>query len=166
MTSIGINVTAVRTSTEGPEWSVGQRHSIFDAGDGHQEFIYVTAAEAITAAGYACVFIKPSSVEMVDVTATTAGTKGYGSRVGVAMAAIASGGYGWLQIYGKGSLRTLASAALGTRLNSTSTPGALDDDGGAGSEAIFGIVLGTATGGAEATNTDAYLCYPSVGTTL
>ena len=41
-----------------------------------------------------------------------------------------------------------------------------DDDGGAGSEAIFGIVLGTATGGAEATNADAILNYPCVGTTL
>jgi hypothetical protein len=42
----------------------------------------------------------------------------------------------------------------------------LDDDAGAGSEAIFGIVLGTATGGAEATNTDALLSFPTVGTTL
>lgn len=163
--SIGILTTSVRTSTEGPEYTVGQVHSVTDS-DGLKEYIYVTAGEAITAAGYACVFIKPSSVEMVDTTSTTAGTKGHGCRVGVAMAAIASGGYGWLQIRGKASLRTLASAAVGTRLNSTATPGALDDDGSAGSEAINGVVLGTATGGAEATNSDAYLLYPTVGATL
>ena len=74
--------------------------------------------------------------------------------------------YGWLQIYGKGSARTLASAAKGTRLNSTSTDGALDDDGGTGAEAIDGLVLGTATGGEAATNADAMFSYPTVGATL
>jgi predicted DNA-binding ribbon-helix-helix protein len=37
--------------------------------------------------------------------------------------------YGWFQVLGKGSLRTLASAAIGTRLNTTATAGAVDDDG-------------------------------------
>lgn len=163
---IGISPADVTTTTQGPAFRVGTRGSYDDPTDGYKEYIYVRAAEAITAAGYACVFIKPSSVEMVDTTATTPGTKGPGARVGVAMAAIASSGYGWLQVYGKGSLRTLASAAVGTRLNSTATPGALDDDGTAGSESIFGVSLGTATGGAEATNTDAYFSYPVVGVTL
>lgn len=162
---IGIDPTAVRTSAQGPEFRVGTIGAN-DTSDGTKEYIYVTAGEAITAAGYACCFNKASSVEMVDTTATTPGTKGPGARVGIAQAAIANGGYGWLQIYGKGSLRTLASAAVGTRLNSTATPGALDDDGTAGSEQIFGVVLGTATGGAEATNTDAYFNYPVVGITL
>jgi hypothetical protein len=57
-------------------------------------------------------------------------------------------------------------AAKGTRLNTTSTDGALDDDATAGSEAVFGIVLGTATGGSAATNSDAIISYPTVGTTL
>lgn len=162
---IGITPDAVRTSTEGPEVRLGTRGIVAHA-DGNKEYLYVQATEAITAAGYLCVVKTGFTVEMVDVTATTAGTAGYGSQVGAAQAAIASSGYGWIQIFGKGSLRTLASAAKGTRLNSTATAGAVDDDGGAGSEAIFGLVLGTATGGAEATNTDAYFNYPSVGTTL
>ncbi len=74
--------------------------------------------------------------------------------------------YGWFQIYGKGSVRTLASAAKGTQLNSTATGGAVDDDATAGSESISGLVLGTATGGAAATNADALFSYPVVGRTL
>ena len=74
--------------------------------------------------------------------------------------------YGWFQIYGKGSCRTLASAAKGTKLNTTATAGALDDDATAGAETIDGLVLGTATGGAEATNADTILSYPCVGRTL
>ena len=164
-TSIGISVAAVRTSAEGPEWSVGQVHSYQDT-TGKRDFIYVCAGEAITGAGYGCVFNDPSSVEMVDTGATTPGTKGPGARYGVAMAAIANGGYGWLQIYGKATVRTLASAAKGTQLNSTGTAGCLDDDAGVGSEVISGVVLGTATGGAEANNSDAHLSYPTVLRTL
>lgn len=166
MQIIGISPADVLTSSSAPAFRVGTRGGYDDPSAGYKEFIYVKAGEAITAAGYACVFNKPDSVEMADTTATTPGTKGPGARLGVAMAAIANGGYGWLQIYGKGSLRTLASAAVGTQLNTTATPGALDDDATAGSEVISGVVLGTATGGAEATNTDAYFNYPSVLRTL
>lgn len=163
---IGFNPTNVRTSTEGAEFRLGTRVGYDHPTAGYQEFIYVKAGEAITGAGYMCCFLKPDSVEMVDVTATTPGTKGPGARVGAAMAAIANAGFGWLQIYGKATVRTLASAAIGTRLNSTATAGALDDDGTAGSEQVIGVVLGTATGGAEANNSDAYLNYPVIGVTL
>lgn len=163
---IGINPSDVVAASGVAQWRVGTLAGYDDPSDGYKEFIYVQAGEAITGAGYGCVFNKPSSVEMVDTTATTPGTKGPGARFGVAMAAIASGGYGWLQIYGKATVRTLASAAVGTRLNSTGTPGCLDDDGTAGSEQILGVVLGTATGGAQANNSDAYLSYPVVGVTL
>jgi len=163
--TIGLTADQVKTSTEGPEFRLGQK-GVLHSSAGTKEYIYVQASEAITAAGYLCVVKTGYTVEMVDVTATTAGTAGYGSPCGAAQAAIASSGYGWIQVYGKGSLRTLASCAKGTRLNSTSTAGAVDDDGGTGSEAILGLVLGTATGGSEATNTDAYFFYPAVGTTL
>lgn len=163
--TIGLTPDAVKTSTEGPEFKLGTIGEV-SSSDGKKVYLYVQATEAITAAGYLCVVKTGFTVEMVDTTATTAGTAGFGSAVGAAQAAIASSGYGWIQVYGKGSLRTLASCARGTRLNSTATAGAVDDDGSAGSEAIFGLVLGTATGGAEATNADAYFNYPSVGTTL
>ena len=59
-----------------------------------------------------------------------------------------------------------SAGAIGTQLNSTATGGALDDDGTTGAEAISGIVVLTATGGSEATNTDAVFSYPTVSTTL
>lgn len=162
---IGIDPTAVRTSAEGPEFHVGTVMGYDDPDNGYKEFLYVSAAEAITAAGYACVVDTGHAAEMLDTTSSAPGA-GQGMRVGAAQAAIASGGYGWLQIYGKGSLRTLASAAVGTQLTSSATPGAVDDATTAGLEVIDGLSLGTATGGAEATNTDAYFNYPSVGRTL
>ena len=97
---------------------------------------------------------------------TAAGQFGHGSRVGVAAGTLADNQYGWFQIYGRGQVRTLGLAAKGTRLNTTATAGALDDDGTASSRAINGVVLGTATGASPATNPDAYLSYPTVGATL
>lgn len=166
---IGFDPTAVRTSAEGPEWRVGSRFcwddEEADAVAGSKEFIYVSAAEAITGAGYVCVMDSDYDAEMLDTTSSAPGA-GQGMPVGVAMAAIASGGYGWLQICGRATVRTLASAAVGTELNATATPGALDDDGSSGAEVVNGIALGTATGTAEANNDDAYLTYPHVGRTL
>lgn len=163
---IGISPALITAATAVPAFRLGTRGGYDDPTNGYQEFVYGRANGAITALGYACVELTGFDFALITVTQTTPGTAGYGSRVGAAQAALADNEYGWFQVYGKGSLRTLASAAKGTRLNTTATGGALDDDGGAGSEAVFGIVLGTATGGAEATNTDAIFSYPTVGTTL
>jgi hypothetical protein len=163
---IGLSKTDVVVSTGVPLFALGTVGGVMDASAGYQEFVYGRAAGAVTGAGYACVEVTGFDFALATVTTTAPGSSGFGTRVGVAQVALADNEYGWFQVYGKGSLRTLASAAKGTRLNSTATGGALDDDGTAGSEAIFGVVLGTATGGAEATNTDAIFNYPSVGTTL
>lgn len=160
----GIDPTAVRTSAEGPEFVVGTRAAQQDE-NGYKEYMYVLADEAITGAGYVCVVDTDFSSEMADTT-STAGGAGQGKPVGLAMAAIASGGYGWLQIYGPCSVRTLASAAANTQLTSSATPGAVDDATTAGLEVIDGLSVGTATGGAEATNTDGFAHYPVVGRTL
>ena len=103
---------------------------------------------------------------MATTTTTAPGASGYGTRFGAAQAALADNEFGWFQIYGKGSIRTLASAAKGTGLNSTATGGALDDDATSGAEAISGIVILTATGGSAATNADAVFSYPTVSATL
>jgi hypothetical protein len=162
----GINPTQVWTATEVPGFSLGDVAGYDDPVKGYQEFVFGTAKGAVTGLGYACTEETGFDFALASLTTTTAGTAGFGTRIGVAQAAIVDNGFGWFQIYGKGSLRTLASAAKGTRLNTTATNGALDDDAGVGSEAIFGVVLGTATGGAEATNADAVFAYPVVGTTL
>ena len=160
----GINPTAVRTSAEGPQFAPGTRAAQQDE-NGYKEYVYVLADEAITAAGYVVLVDADHSAEMVDTTSSAPGA-GAGKPVGVAMAAIASGGYGWLQIYGPCSVRTLASAAANTELTSSATPGAVDDATTSGLEVIDGLIVGTATGGAEATNTDGFASYPRVGRTL
>lgn len=163
---IGLAASKVTGASAVPEFRLGSRGGYDHPTYGYQEFVYGRANGAVTDAGYVCVELTGFDFALITVTQTTAGTAGHGSRVGVAQAALADNEYGWFQVYGKGSVRTLASAAKGTRLNDTATGGALDDDATAGSEAINGIVLGTATGGAAATNTDAVIVYPTVGVTL
>lgn len=164
--TIGLSKDQVTGATAVPAFRLGTIGGYDDPTNGYQEFIYGRANGAVTAVGYVCVEETGFDFAMINVTKTTPGTAGFGSRVGVAQAALADNEYGWFQIYGKGSVRTLGLAAKGTRLNTTATNGALDDDATAGSEAVFGIVLGTATGASEATNADAIINYPSVGTTL
>lgn len=167
--TIGISAAEVKTSSEGPAFKLGTiaflNTADSDTPPGDAVFMYVCAAEAITGAGYLCVVDSGFQAEMVDTTSSAAGA-GQGRPCGAAQAAVASGGYGWLQIYGKGSLRTSASAAVGTELNATATAGEVDDDASAGAEVIAGLSLGTATGGSAAVNTDAFFNYPYVGRTL
>jgi hypothetical protein len=163
---IGISKDQVTAATAVPEFRLGTVGGYDDPTNGYQEFVYGRADGAVTGLGYLCVEATGFDFAMASTTNTAPGASGFGSRVGAAQAALADNQYGWFQIFGKGSLRTLASAAKGTRLNTTATAGAVDDDGTAGAEAIVGVVLGTATGGAAATNADAVFVYPSVGVTL
>lgn len=162
--TIGLSPAKVAASTAVPEYRLGTI-GVAEESDGTKAFMYVHAAEAITAAGYLCVVDSSFEAEMVDTTSSAPGA-GAGRPVGAAQAAIADNEYFWIQIYGVGSLRTLASAAAGTELTSSATPGAVDDATTAGLEVINGLSLGTATGGAAATNTDAFFNYPHVGRTL
>lgn len=163
---IGLTPDQIVAATGIPQFRLGTIGGYNHPTQGYQEFVYGRANGAITGLGYLCVELTGFDFAMASVTQTTAGTAGFGTRCGAAQAALADDEYGWFQIAGKGALRTLASAAKGTRLNTTGTNGAVDDDATAGSEAIFGLVIGTATGGAAATNTDAIFVYPTVGTTL
>lgn len=163
---IGISKADITAATATPQFRLGTVGGYDDPTNGYQEFIYGRADGAVTGAGYLCVEETGFDFTMVSTTSTSPGVAGAGSRCGAAQAVLADNEYGWFQIYGKGSVRTLASAAKGTQLNSTATGGAVDDDATAGSEAINGLVLGTATGGAAATNADALFSYPTVGRTL
>ena len=164
--TIGLSKDQVTGATATAAFRLGTVGGYDDPTNGYQEFVYGRAAGAVTGAGYLCVEATGFDFAMVSVTTTAPGASGFGSRCGAAQAALADNEYGWFQIYGKGSVRTLASAAKGTQLNTTATGGALDDDATAGAEVINGLVLGTATGGAAATNADALFSYPTVGRTL
>jgi len=166
---IGIDKTAVTLANDVPAFRLGTLGGFDDPVLGYQEFVYGRADGAVTGAGFACVELTGATngfdFAMVTTANTAAGQNGHGSRIGVAQIALADNQYGWFQVYGKGSLRTAGAAAKGTRLNTTATAGALDDDATASSRAINGVVLGTATGGA-ATGPDAVFSYPTVGVTL
>jgi len=163
--TIGISADQVTASTGTPAFRLGTVGGYDDPTNGYQEFIYGSANGAVTGAGYGVVEQTGFDFIMATTTTTAPGSSGYGTRFGAAQAALADNEFGWFQIYGKGSIRTLASAAKGTGLNSTATGGALDDDATSGAEVISGIVVLTATGGSPATNADAVFSYPTVSST-
>lgn len=133
---------------------------------GTKSYIYVQAnGSGITGAGYVCDVDSSTFVAAMSTTTTTAPGTGAGKSVGVARAAFAASEYGWLQVYGSGTVRTAALAAAYTNLNSTATAGQVDDDATAGSEVIEGIVLDVATG-ASAGVTAGWINWPRVGRTL
>src|SRR5690606_16600603 len=125
------------------------------------EYIYAQASGAIDQYD-ACILNEDGQAIVASVTTSASA---FGDRVGAAQATLADDEYGWFQIYGKGSVNVLASAAANAVLNTTGTDGALDDDGGAGSENVDRIILGTAQSTSAGTNADAFFNYPTVGAT-
>lgn len=161
----GITPTNVRTSTEGPEVAVGTINFVSTSA-GPKGYMYVKdSGSGITGDGYLCDIDGSAFTAVMTTTTTSAPGTGAGKSVGVARAAIAANGYGWLQIYGPGTVRVLASCVAYTIINTTATAGALDDDGTAGSEVIDGIVLDVTNGGSAA-NTAAWINWPRIGRTL
>ncbi len=163
---IGIDKTKVTLAANPAEFKLGTIGGYDDPLLGYQEFVYGKAAAAITGVGYLAGEQTGFTFTMLTTANSAEGTMGFGTRIGAAPAAMAMGDYGWFQVYGKGSVRTLASAAKGTRLNTTATAGVPDDDGTAASRSLLGIVLLTATGGAPALNADVMFSYPVAGPLL
>lgn len=162
---IGIDPTSTRTSTEGPLFTLGQRGGVVDAtaGSGIKEYVYVQAA-ALMSAGLVCALTSAGVATALTLTNSAPG-QAVGRRAGVAVSAIPASGYGWVQVYGVGSVSVLANAVLNTQLNTTATAGTADDDATASSEVLDGIVLNATNGGSTAV-VAATLNYPFVGRTL
>ncbi len=160
----GIDPTLTYTTADRPPWGLGD--IVFNrTSQGVKGYMFILAGGAITGDAYICDIDGSSYSTVMCTTTTTAPGTGQGKAVGVARAAIASGSYGWVQVYGFGLVRTLANAVAYTSLNSTATAGALDDDATAGSEVIEGIVLDAAQGGATG-NQNGWINWPRVGRTL
>lgn len=161
----GIDPTKVRTSSEGPEFDPGQI-GFNTTSDGSKGYIYVQdSGSGITGDGYvALVDGSDFTAVMATVTTSAPGT-GAGKMAGVARAAIAASGFGWLQIFGVGKVQVSASCAAYTLINTTATPGQLDDDATASSEVVDGIVLDVANG-VSAGAVAGFLNWPKVGRTL
>lgn len=130
------SLTAAEITAGGRGFGVGDTY-VDQLGNG---YTFIQAGAAITGAGFVVRF-------GVDFQATMLSTANdaRGDRVGVALGAIASGEFAWVQTSGVfANVQVLASCAANTRLNTTATAGALDDDGTAGSFAIEHLVLTTA----------------------
>lgn len=162
MFKIGIDVTRV---TAAAEFTLGTLGAVVTTA-GSKIYMYVKAGSGgITGDGYIVNIDGSSFVADMITTTTTAPGTGAGKACAVARAAFTAAYYGWVQVYGAGTFRTLASCAAYTLVNSTATAGAVDDDASAGAEVIAGLTLDTATGGAEA-NTAGWINWPRVDRTL
>ncbi|MFZ4761277.1 MAG: hypothetical protein ACOYK8_00475 [Alphaproteobacteria bacterium] len=104
-----------------------------------KRYIFVLASAAIAAGD--CVAIS-STFAASGLTTANAATS---VKIGVAQTAIASGSYGWVQIYGACSLSVLAACVGDAILYTSATTGALDD-ASASQVKITGInILATTT---------------------
>ena len=130
------SLTAAEITAGGKGFSVGDTY-VDQSGNG---YTFIVAGGAITGAGFVVTIDAAGSATMLS-TANDA----RGNRVGVALGAIASGEFAWVQTSGVfANIQVLASCAANARLNTTATAGALDDDGTVGSFVIDHIVLTTA----------------------
>jgi hypothetical protein len=143
---------------EDPAFALGQQ---VEATSG-AVYVYAQANGAIDVYD-ACILDEDGQAIVASVTTSAAA---FGDRVGAAQATLANDEYGWFQVYGKGSVNVLASAAANKVLNTTGTDGQLDDDATVGAEVIGGLILGTAQPASAGANADAFFNWPTVGATL
>lgn len=123
-------------------------------------YMYVQANGAITGDGYVCSIEPDFQATMVD--SDTAATIAEGLLVGVADTAFADNDYGWVQIFGPCGIRTEQDAAAHGKLAPTADAGQVDDAGATGSAYIAGMIVNTATGGADAVNTTGFINFPRI----
>jgi hypothetical protein len=162
MYQMGIDPTTTSTTAQ---FGLGQLGANVTAA-GTKVYMYVQAdGTGITGDGYVALVDGSSFVATMASTTSSAPGTGAGKSAGVARAAFAASSYGWLQVYGPGTVRVSASAAAYTLLNTTATAGQLDDDAGTGAEVVNGIVLDTANGGSAGTAAG-WINWPDVGRTL
>ena len=155
---IGFKSDQVDTAlTNGRTFTVGNRAMDYSG----KQYVYVKATSAI--AQYDVVTFDETFITTVAPVSTSNDARG--DLIGVAPVAIASGSYGWVQIYGPCTMNVKASCVANVRLNTTATAGSPDDDGGSGSIQLEGIYL-TATRTASDGSAAGILNFPVQGATL
>ena len=154
---------AIGTNSVGAAFGVATTTAQFELGTimpgVGKEYIYLRAAGAVTGDGYAVSFEQDFDAAMVDTDVAATITEG--RNIAIAEVDVADNEYFWGQIYGPCGVRTEQDAAANGFLGPTADAGQLDDAAATGVY-ISGIVLNTATGGADAVNTTAFLRYPVV----
>lgn len=157
-TLIGLNPTEVYSALTG-----GKTFGLGDVAEDHagKKYVYVKATSAI--AIYDVVTYDETYNTTVAPVTTTNGARG--DKLGVAPVAIASGSYGWLQIYGPCTINVAADCNPNVELTLTSVAGVLDDATTASLDVADGIIQTAASASAAATKA-AILNFPAVGRTL
>lgn len=151
----GSTSTPTDRPTGGRSFGLGD-YSVDEVG---KHWVYVQCTTALTPG-------QPAVITDAHIAAACSTTNALrGLRVGVPTATFAANDFGWLQVFGSANVNVLASAAANTRLNSTNTPGALDDDGSVGTKEIREINL-TASRNPTTGPAPAILNFPMVGVTL
>jgi hypothetical protein len=134
-------------------------------GSGDSEWVFIKASAAI-AAGDVCLIA--ADFQAAGVTTTTA-TGSYQKQVGVAVVAIASGAYGWLQRCGIATptgVRVADGCTPYTRLTTTATAGVLDDATTTALVYIDGVVVNSTNAAGSTVAKVATLNYPTVSTVI
>jgi hypothetical protein len=129
----GSDIAAVDSTQNHP---LGYRVRALDPVYGHGEFVYVKGV-ASCAAGSVVTFNAYSGVTAL----ATARSKG---NIGVAMAALVAGTYGFVQVAGAAVAKS-GAAVSGSTVYLTATPGTVDDAVVAG-DIIYGATYATADG--------------------
>lgn len=137
---IGMNVTKVRTSAEGPEFTLGTVGRDAETGALYKYVKYNGGAGTVAAAAGNFVYnYAPSGVSAGAYTEVTSDLTDSGLiGMGVLQAVIANGGYGWIQVSGY--------AVLAQTIEDTPTDGGpLTAVGAAADGAISTVAAGAAT---------------------
>lgn len=139
------------------KWTTTQEFELGTQITTHDDKVYEyvqLGTGGVTGDSYVCSIGEDGQAIMADTG--TAGSILEGDRIGIAEAAGANDEYGWLQVYGKCGVRSVASALANKKLGPTSTAGQIDDAAATG---IFinGLHFGSATGGANGTNSTGFI---------
>lgn len=154
--SIGQNAVGAKfdAATTDPTFELGT----LMLGQGGKVYVYVQASGAITGDGYVVTMDGSFQAAMLTTSNDAAGDK-----VGVVECAFADDEYGWAQVYGPCGIRTEQDALANSFLGATSDAGQVDDAAATGLY-VDGMILETATGGADAVNTTGVLNWPVIAT--
>lgn len=119
-----------------------------------EEYIFVYAAAEVPATTVAVIDPNFNAAQITSANSSP------GDRCGVAHTTIPAKSYGWLSRAGKGLIQVGANANARVALNTTNTPGRLDDGGNA-ADVVDGIVL-TANRGAGVGTQNGVWDYPRI----
>ncbi len=158
-TLIGTNFTAVSFATAtstlpvrggGKGFSVGTRATDYNG----KEYVFVQANSAISAFDVVTI---PSDTWVAATFSTTVAAAS--ETLGVAGYALASGDYGWVQVYGATKVKVLGLAAKAVILYSTTTGGSLDD-ATASNYQVTGVQILSTNPSSTATAMSAFISWP------